>query len=50
LIAYSATGADVDTTIVNGRILMRKRQLQSLSWEEVSRETSHRAARLTEGL
>lgn len=50
LLAYSATGADVDTTIVNGRILMHKRQLQSLSWEEVSRETSHRAARLTEGL
>jgi len=50
LIAYSATGADVDTTIVNGRILMRKRQLHGLSWEEVHREASHRAARLTKDL
>lgn len=50
LIAYSATGADVDTTIVNGQLLMRKRQLLSLSWEEISREVSHRAARLVEGL
>ncbi|MFD2369011.1 amidohydrolase [Brevibacillus sp. GCM10020057] len=50
LLAYSATGADVDTTIVAGRILMRNRQLQSLDWEEISREASRRAARLTEGL
>ncbi|MED4584789.1 amidohydrolase [Brevibacillus choshinensis] len=50
LIAYSATGADVDTTIVNGQILMRKRQLLSMSWEEVRREASHRSSRLVEGL
>ncbi|MDF2680679.1 MAG: putative chlorohydrolase [Brevibacillus sp.] len=50
LIAYSATGADVDTTIVNGQILMRKRQLLSMSWEDVRREVTHRSARLVEGL
>lgn len=50
LIAYSATGADVDTTIVNGQILMRKRQLLSMSWDDVRREVSHRSARLVEGL
>lgn len=50
LIAYSATGADVDTTIVNGQILMQKRQLLSMSWEEVRREAALRSARLVEGL
>ncbi|MGG1660071.1 amidohydrolase [Brevibacillus sp. NRS-1366] len=50
LVAYSATGADVDTTIVNGQILMHRRQLLTMSWEEIRRESAERAARLVEGL
>ncbi|MDR5000348.1 amidohydrolase [Brevibacillus parabrevis] len=50
LIAYSATGADVDTTIVNGEILMRNRELTLISWEEIQREAAVRAKRLVEGL
>ncbi|WP_312112430.1 amidohydrolase [Brevibacillus reuszeri] len=50
LAAYSVTGADVDTTIVNGQILMRHRQLLSMSWEEVRTQSAKRAARLVEGL
>lgn len=50
LIAYSATGADVDTTIVNGEILMKNRQFTHISWEELRREATMRAARLVEGL
>lgn len=50
LIAYSATGADVDTTIVNGQILMRNRKLMTLSWEQIREECNKRAARLVEGL
>jgi len=50
LIAYSVTGADVDTTIVNGQVLMRERQFTRFSWEELRQETAKRAARLVEGL
>jgi 5-methylthioadenosine/S-adenosylhomocysteine deaminase len=50
LIAYSATGADVDTTIVDGRVLMRRRQLLTIPLEEVLRQAGKRAARLVEGL
>ena len=50
LLAYSATGADVDTTIVNGEILMHQRQFQTLHWEEIKREATARASRLVEGL
>jgi 5-methylthioadenosine/S-adenosylhomocysteine deaminase len=50
LIAYSATGADVDTTIVNGQILMRGRQFTKFSWDELRQEAATRAARLVEGL
>ncbi|OUQ88814.1 N-ethylammeline chlorohydrolase [Brevibacillus brevis] len=50
LLAYSATGADVDTTIVNGEILMYQRQFQTLHWEEIKQEATARASRLVEGL
>lgn len=50
LIAYSATGADVDTTIVGGRILMHKRRLTTMSWEDVQREAAQRSSRLVVGL
>lgn len=50
LVAYSVNGSDVDTVIVNGQILMRQHQLTTLSWEEIQREATSRAARLVEGL
>lgn len=50
LIAYSAEGGDVDTVFVNGRMLMRRRELLTLSWEDVKREAAKRAARLVQGL
>ncbi|NGQ94900.1 amidohydrolase [Brevibacillus sp. SYP-B805] len=50
LLAYSATGADVDTTIVDGRILMRNRQLLTIPEEELFRQVSQRVPRLVAGL
>lgn len=50
LLAYSANGSDVDTVIVNGKVLMRERQLTTLSWEEVQKEAAGRATRLVHGL
>ncbi|MGN7470815.1 amidohydrolase [Brevibacillus sp. SAFN-007a] len=50
LIAYSATGADVVTTIVNGNILMHNRELRTISWEDVYRQATARAKRLVAGL
>ncbi|CAH1216538.1 amidohydrolase [Paenibacillus sp. JJ-223] len=50
LLAYSVNGADVDTTIVNGRVLMRHRELLTLDEEIVLREARKRAARIVEGI
>ncbi|GAA3412570.1 amidohydrolase [Paenibacillus hodogayensis] len=50
LLAYGADGSDVDTTIVNGRILMRGRQLLTINEEELYRQVSRRAKRITDGL
>ncbi len=50
LIAYSVNGADVDTTIVNGRVLMRNRQLLTIDEEELFREVSKRAKRIVDGI
>jgi 5-methylthioadenosine/S-adenosylhomocysteine deaminase len=50
LLAYSATGADVDTVIINGQTVMRNRQLLTLSVEDVLSQAAKRAARLVEGL
>ncbi|PKM76922.1 MAG: N-ethylammeline chlorohydrolase [Firmicutes bacterium HGW-Firmicutes-15] len=35
LLAYSANGSDVDTTIINGKVLMQNRVLLSITEEEV---------------
>lgn len=43
LIVYSARAADVDTVIVDGRIVMRKRQLRTLDEHEVMEETRRTA-------
>ncbi|UHA72218.1 amidohydrolase [Paenibacillus sp. 481] len=50
LLAYSANGADVDTTIVNGKILMKHRQLLTIDEDELYRQVSWRAKRLVEGV
>jgi 5-methylthioadenosine/S-adenosylhomocysteine deaminase len=50
LIAYSAVGNDVDTVFINGRPVMRNRQLLTISLEEVLRQAATRSARLVEGL
>lgn len=44
---YSARPADVDTVLVAGRVLMRGRQLLTISKERVLREVAERAERLT---
>jgi len=50
LLAYGAVGADVDTTIVNGRVLMRGRRLLTIDEEELLAQTAKRARRITEGI
>lgn len=50
LLAYSANGADVDTTIVNGQLLMRGRRLLTINEEELFREVSSRAKRIVDGI
>lgn len=50
LLAYSATGADVDTTIVNGQILMHHGQLLTLDEQEVIQQGQQRAMRIVEGI
>lgn len=50
LLAYSANGADVDTTIVNGKVLMRGRQLTTMDEAEILRQASVRAKRIVAGI
>ncbi|MBW5446355.1 amidohydrolase family protein [Cohnella sp. CFH 77786] len=50
LIAYGATGADVDTVIVGGRLLMRNRRLLTIDEEELMKQISARAKRIVEGV
>lgn len=44
---YSARADDVDTVIVAGRVLMRRRRLLTINRRQVLREASRRATRLT---
>ncbi|MET3210552.1 UNVERIFIED_CONTAM: cytosine/adenosine deaminase-related metal-dependent hydrolase [Paenibacillus sp. PvR008] len=50
LFAYSVNGADVDTTIVNGRVLMRGRQLLTIDEKEVLVQATVRGKRIVQGL
>lgn len=50
LLAYSVNGADVDTMIVNGQILMRGRKLLTIDEDELYREVKVRAKRIVEGI
>mgnify|MGYP001170041803 CR=1 FL=1 len=50
LLAYCANGADVDTTIVNGKVLMRGRQLLTINEDELLKQVSWRSKRIVEGI
>lgn len=45
-LVYSASSANVDTTIVDGRVLMRNRQIESLNLSEVLLKAGEAARRL----
>ena len=46
LLAYSANGADVETSIINGKIVMENRQVLNVDENEVMRD----CRRITENL
>ncbi|UKS29339.1 amidohydrolase [Paenibacillus sp. HWE-109] len=48
LLAYSVNGADVDTTIVNGKVLMRNRKLMTIDEDELLKQVAVRAKRIVE--
>ncbi|MEK4006008.1 amidohydrolase [Paenibacillus sp. FSL H3-0333] len=50
LLAYCANGADVDTTIVNGKVLMQGRQLLTIDEDELLDQVSLRSKRIVEGI
>lgn len=50
LLAYAVNGGDVDTTIVNGKTLMRRRKLLTINEDELFRQVAHRAKRITDGI
>ncbi|GGI45037.1 5-methylthioadenosine/S-adenosylhomocysteine deaminase [Paenibacillus marchantiophytorum] len=50
LLAYSVNGADVDTTIVNGKVLMRNRKLMTIDEDELLKQVAVRAKRIVEGV
>ncbi|WP_042170963.1 amidohydrolase [Paenibacillus gorillae] len=50
LLAYSVNGADVDTTIVNGKVLMRNRKLTTIDEEELLKQVAVRSKRIVAGI
>ncbi|MFD0696684.1 amidohydrolase [Paenibacillus sp. GCM10027628] len=50
LIAFSVNGADVDTTIVDGKILMKHRELQTIDEDELFTQVTTRAKRIVNGI
>lgn len=45
-LVYSAQASDVDTVIVDGKVLMENRELKTIDWERVSYEAKRSAARI----
>jgi cytosine/adenosine deaminase-related metal-dependent hydrolase len=45
-LVYAATGGEVDTVIVDGKIVVRERQLLSMKEEEVKRQAHEQAVHL----
>ncbi|UVI32617.1 amidohydrolase [Paenibacillus spongiae] len=50
LLAYAAKGSDVDTVMVDGRLLMQGRKLLTIDEEELFGQVRHRAARIVQGI
>ncbi|OBZ16460.1 amidohydrolase [Bacillus sp. FJAT-26390] len=50
LLAYSVNGADVDTTIVNGKVLMKNRKLLTIDEDELFEQVAARALKIVEGI
>lgn len=50
LLAYSVNGADVDSTIVNGKVLMKNRKLMTIDEDELLKQVTVRAKRIVEGI
>ena len=47
-LVYAATGSDVDTVIIDGRIIMKNRAVMTLDEEKVIREANERGSKLLE--
>ena len=47
-LVYAATGSDVDTVNIDGRIIMKNRTVMTLDEEKIIREAAERGARLLE--
>ncbi|WP_342561367.1 amidohydrolase [Paenibacillus sp. FSL R7-0345] len=50
LLAYCANGPDVDTTIINGKVLMKGRELLTIDEDELFKQVSLRSKRIVEGI
>ncbi len=50
LLAYGVSGADVDTTIVNGKILMRNRKLLTIDEKVLLQDVQIRAERIVQSV
>ncbi|WP_274365901.1 amidohydrolase [Paenibacillus thermotolerans] len=50
LLAYCAKGSDVDTTIVNGKVLMQGRHLLTIDEDELLKQVSLRSKRIVDGI
>ncbi|MCR8659101.1 amidohydrolase [Paenibacillus endoradicis] len=50
LLSYCANGSDVDTTIVNGKVLMQGRQLLTIDEDELLKQVSTRSKRIVDGI
>lgn len=48
VLAYSANGADVETTIIDGKVVMQNRRLLTINENEVLRQAKNCSARITE--
>lgn len=48
-LAYSVQGSDVDTVIVNGKVIMEKREIKTVDVERVYYEVEKRAQNLIRG-
>ena len=49
-LVYAASGADVDTVIINGKVVMENRRLLTINEEEVMRKVNEIAARIKQSL